>query len=81
MTKKDIAIEMKRAVDELRYWSERLMPASPSLGRELSDRADAITNSMAGRGFDSERALITMGKVEGLVTAATVLHREWESHR
>jgi hypothetical protein len=78
MNKKDIAIEMKHSVAELRGWAERLMPASRALARELSDRADSIENSMAGRGYDSERALITMGKVEGLVTAAQVLYSEWE---
>lgn len=80
MTKKDIAIEMRNGAAELRHWAERLAPASPALARNLSDRANSIDSVMAGRGMDSEIALITMGKVEDLVTAAGILLREWERH-
>lgn len=81
MLKRDIAIEMKRSIEELRHWAEKLYSASPALSRDLSDRASSIESVMASRGMDSDRALITIGKVEGLVTAASVLHREWTSHQ
>lgn len=80
MNKRDIRLEMERSIQELRGWSKKMELASPALSRRLGDTADSIENSMAGRGFDSERALITMGRVEGLIVAASVLMDEWYRH-
>jgi hypothetical protein len=80
MNKSDIRLEIKQSVGELRGWANRMKWASPALAKRLVDTADSIENSMAGRGFDSERALITIGKVEGLITASSVLMEEWREH-
>lgn len=79
MNKKDIHLEQESLVRELMEWRKRLEWASPALGQLFQNQA-AYISSRKPSDFDAGGMRQMMGKVNGLIAAASVLLDEWQRH-
>lgn len=79
MNKRDIGLEKESLVSELMEWRKRLEWVSPALGQLFQNQA-AYISSRKPSDFDAGGMRQMMGKVNGLIAAASVLMDEWHEH-
>lgn len=79
MNKKDIRLELDSMIRELMAWEKYLEPASEALVQLFRDQVVYLSDRKPSD-FNHEGMLRMMGKVRGMVAAASVLLDEWNRH-
>lgn len=79
MTRKDISLELESMIRELMSWQRHLEPMSEALVQLFRDQIVLLSNKKASD-FDAGGMRQMMGKVRGMVAAASVLFDEWNRH-